>query len=207
MLAQEEAERSHHTYIGTEHLLLGLLREGEGLAARVLADLGVDTAMVRHTIESVLVRNERTVIQQIIPTSRVKTVIELSFTEARRMGSDHVGTEHMLLGLLEEGEGIGAHVLSDLGATLEKVRAAIERLGPGDSVEPRPPPFHAGQRVLVHDEHPPHRLWEGRIQTAEESQVVVAIPGRPEGEIVTAKLSLVHPVPMTWTRDCPLCTA
>ncbi|HEX4216173.1 MAG TPA: ATP-dependent Clp protease ATP-binding subunit [Candidatus Dormibacteraeota bacterium] len=127
-LAQEEAERSHHSYIGTEHLLLGLLREGEGLAAKVLNNLGVEIGRVRQTIESVLGRNERIVIQQIIPTSRVKKVIEISFEEARRMGNNYVGTEHLLLGLLIEGEGIAAHVLEDLGASLDKVRAEIERL-------------------------------------------------------------------------------
>jgi ATP-dependent Clp protease ATP-binding subunit ClpC len=127
-LAQEEAERSHHSYIGTEHLLLGLLREGEGLAAKVLNNLGIEINKVRATIESVLGRNERIIIQQIIPTSRVKKVIEISFEEARRMGNNYVGTEHLLLGLLIEGEGIAAHVLEDLGASLEKVRGEIDRL-------------------------------------------------------------------------------
>jgi ATP-dependent Clp protease ATP-binding subunit ClpC len=127
-LAQEEAERSHHSYIGTEHLLLGLLREGEGLASKVLSNLGVEINKVRATIESVLGRNERIIIQQIIPTSRVKKVIEISFEEARRMGNNYVGTEHLLLGLLIEGEGIAAHVLEDLGANLEKVRGEIDRL-------------------------------------------------------------------------------
>ncbi len=134
-LAQEEAERSHHSYIGTEHLLLGLLREGEGLAAKVLNNLGVEIGKVRQTIESVLGRNERIIIQQIIPTSRVKKVIEISFEEARRMGHNYVGTEHLLLGLLIEGEGIAAHVLEDLGATLEKVRSEIERLLHDSSAE------------------------------------------------------------------------
>jgi ATP-dependent Clp protease ATP-binding subunit ClpC len=127
-LAQEEAERSHHSYIGTEHLLLGLMREEEGLAAKALANLGVEIGAVRSTIQSVLGVNERIIIQQLIPTSRVKTVIEASFEEARRMGNNHVGTEHLLLGLLIEGEGIAAHVLHDLGASLPKVRGEIERL-------------------------------------------------------------------------------
>src|SRR5213596_2512016 len=134
-LAQEEAERSHHSYIGTEHLLLGLLREGEGLAAKVLNNLGVEIGKVRQTIESVLGRNERIIIQQIIPTSRVKKVIEISFEEARRMGHNYVGTEHLMLGLLIEGEGIAAHVLEDLGANLEKVRTEIERLLHDSSAE------------------------------------------------------------------------
>jgi ATP-dependent Clp protease ATP-binding subunit ClpC len=138
-LAQEEAERSHHSYIGTEHLLLGLLREGDGLAAKVLNNLGVEIGKVRQTIESVLGRNERIIIQQIIPTSRVKKVIEISFEEARRMGHNYVGTEHLLLGLLIEGEGIAAHVLEDLGANLEKVRAEIERLLHDSTVEESEP--------------------------------------------------------------------
>jgi len=126
-LAQEEAERSHHSYIGTEHLLLGLLRVQSGTAYRVLTDLGVDLVTVREVIKSVLGRNERILIQSIIPTSRVKKVIELSFEEARRMGDNEVDTAHILLGLIIEGEGIAAHVLTDLGATLEKVRPSIER--------------------------------------------------------------------------------
>src|SRR6266850_165824 len=106
----------------TEHLLLGLLREGEGLAAHVLANLGVDIDGVRKVLESVVGQNERIVIQQIIPTSRVKQVIELSFKESRRMGHNYVGTEHVLLGLMMEGEGIAARVLQDLGENLDKVR-------------------------------------------------------------------------------------
>jgi ATP-dependent Clp protease ATP-binding subunit ClpA len=207
-LAQEEAERSRHSYIGTEHLLLGLLREHDGLAARVLANLGIDIDAVRRVIESVLGRNERIIIQQIIPTSRVKKVIELAFEEARRMGHDHVGTEHVLLGLMMEGDGIAAHVLLDLGATLDKVRAEIAHLEPTElERRPEPPrlPYHVGQRVLVHDLDPPHRLWEGRITTAERTSYEVSIPGHPAGGIVKAEERLIHPVPMTWTRSCPFC--
>ncbi|HVS49845.1 MAG TPA: ATP-dependent Clp protease ATP-binding subunit [Candidatus Dormibacteraeota bacterium] len=135
-LAQEEAERSHHSYIGTEHVLLGLLREGDGIAAKVLNNLGVEIEKVRHTVESMVGRDKRlTVLQQIIPTSRVKKVIELSFEEARRTGHNYVGSEHLLLGLITEGEGIAAHVLEDLGATLDKVRSEIERLHQGSTVD------------------------------------------------------------------------
>jgi ATP-dependent Clp protease ATP-binding subunit ClpA len=125
--AQEEAERSHHSYIGTEHLLLGLLRVEKGTAYRVLSDLGIAIDPVRKVIESVLGRNERTIIQQIIPTSRVKTVIEISFEEARAMAHSEVDTGHMLIGLMIEGEGIAAHVLEDLGATHDLVVAAVQR--------------------------------------------------------------------------------
>jgi ATP-dependent Clp protease ATP-binding subunit ClpA len=120
-LAQDEAEKSHHSYIGTEHLLLGLLREGEGHAARVLTNLGVGLEQLRDTIDSTLGRNERIIVQQIIPTSRVKKVIEIAFEEAKRTDNAYVGTEHLLLGLLIEGEGIACHVLHDLGADLNTV--------------------------------------------------------------------------------------
>ncbi len=139
-LAQEEAEKSHHSYIGTEHVLLGLLREGDGTAAKVLNNLGVETGKVRQMIETLLGRTERIIVQQIIPTSRVKKVIEISFEEARRMGHNYVGSEHLLLGLLAEGEGIGAHVLVELGASLDKVRAEIERLLHDPTVKDTEPP-------------------------------------------------------------------
>ncbi|HEY6537952.1 MAG TPA: ATP-dependent Clp protease ATP-binding subunit [Candidatus Dormibacteraeota bacterium] len=139
-LAQDEAEKSHHSYIGTEHLLLGLLREGEGLAAKVLGNLGVEIDKVRDTIDSVLGRNERIIVQQIIPTSRVKKVIEIAFEEAKRMNNTYVGTEHLLLGLLIEGEGIAAHVLEDLGANLDKVRHELDSLLKEQGLEDEPPP-------------------------------------------------------------------
>jgi flavin reductase (DIM6/NTAB) family NADH-FMN oxidoreductase RutF len=125
-LAQEEAERSHHSYIGTEHLLLGLLRTERGTAHRVLIGLGISIDAVRDTIAMVLGRNERIIIQQIIPTSRVKKVIEIAFEEARRLGHNYVDTGHILLGLVIEGEGIAVHVLTDLGASPANVMEAVE---------------------------------------------------------------------------------
>jgi len=150
-LAQEEAESSHHSYIGTEHVLLGLLREGDGIAAKVLNNLGVEIEKVRQTVESLVGRDKGlTVLQQIIPTSRVKKVIEISFEEARRTGHNYVGSEHLLLGLLTEGEGIAAHVLQDLGATLDKVRAEIERLRLGSTIEDtESPPQKASKTPLL----------------------------------------------------------
>lgn len=125
-LAQEEAEVSRCSYIGTEHLLIAILRVGSGTGYRVLSSLGVTLEAVRAAVAFAIGRSERILIQQIIPTSRVKQVIELSFTEARRTGDPAVDTGHMLLGLVIEGEGIAAHVLEDLGATAEKVVAAVE---------------------------------------------------------------------------------
>jgi len=149
-LAQEEAEKSHHSYIGTEHLLLALLREDEGLASKVLHNLGVEIGKVRQTIESIVGRDERIIVQQIIPTSRVKKVLEIAFEEARRMGHNYVGTEHLLLGLLREGEGIAAHVLEDLGAPFDKVQAEIERLLRDSTVENiEPPPKKPSKTPLL----------------------------------------------------------
>lgn len=125
-LAQEEAESGHHSYIGTEHILLAFVRVPESVAGVVLDRLNVDMKDVRRIIDRTLGANERTVIQQIIPTSRVKKIIDLSFAEARRMGDGFVGTEHLLLGLLLEGQGVGAHVLAELGADLANVTAEIE---------------------------------------------------------------------------------
>jgi len=121
-LAQEEAQRLKHNYIGTEHLLLGLIREGDGVAAKVLSNLGVDLDKARISVESVLGRGNRVVIGEIGFTPRAKKVIELAVDEARRLHHHYLGTEHLLLGLVREGQGIGAGVLESLGVSLEKVR-------------------------------------------------------------------------------------
>jgi len=209
-LSQDEAQRSHHNYIGTEHLLLGLLRENDGLAARVLDNLGVDIGRVRQTIESVLGRSEVIGFQQKIPTSRVKKVIEISFEEAQRMGHNYVGTEHLLLGLMIEGEGIAAHVLADLGVTLASVRQETERLLVSTEADDRKQEQRAyaiGGRVLVHDPEPPYRLWEGTVMKVDEKELEISVPERTAGEVVRADRRLVHRIPMGWTTDCPYCRA
>jgi ATP-dependent Clp protease ATP-binding subunit ClpC len=127
-LAQEEAQRSRSNYIGAEHLLLGLMRERDSMAAVVLSNLGVEVTQVRTLLEAILGAGDRVGIQQIIPTSRVKNIIDLSFKETRRMGDAHVGTEHLLLGLRVEGENIASHVLQDLGANQNRISAEIGRL-------------------------------------------------------------------------------
>ncbi len=121
-LAQEEAQRLQHQYIGTEHLLLGLVREGEGVAAKVLNNLGVDLNKVRSAVEFILGHGDRIVLGEIGLTPRAKKVIELAVDEARRLNHHYIGTEHLLLGLVREGEGIAAGVLESLGVNLEKVR-------------------------------------------------------------------------------------
>lgn len=121
-LAQEEAQRLKHDYIGTEHLLLGLIREGDGIAAKVLNNLGVDLDKVRSSVESVLERGNRVVTGELGLTPRAKKVIELAVDEARHLHHHYLGTEHLLLGLVREGQGIGAGVLESLGVNLEQVR-------------------------------------------------------------------------------------
>ncbi len=133
--AQDEATRFNHNYIGTEHLLLGLLREGEGIAARVLSNLGVELNKVRSAVEFIIGRGERMVVGDINLTPRAKRVIELAVEEARRLGHNYIGTEHLLLGLVREGEGIAAGVLESLGVNLEKVRAQAVQVVSHGSLE------------------------------------------------------------------------
>jgi len=128
MLAQEEALRFGHNYMGTEHLLLGLVGEGEGVAARALANLGVELNDIRPRVEWILGRGDRAVAGEIGLTPRAKKIIELSVDEARRLGHHYIGTEHLLLGMIREGEGIAAGVLEGLGVSLDKVRTEVVRV-------------------------------------------------------------------------------
>jgi len=137
-LAQEEARRFNHNYIGTEHLLLGLVREGEGVAARVLQSMGVQLPKVRSAVEFIIGRGESTVVGEIGLTPRARKVIEYAVDEARRLGHHYIGTEHLLLGLVREGEGIAAGVLESLGVNLEKVRQQVlQVLAQGTSYQQR----------------------------------------------------------------------
>src|SRR5690242_11293390 len=124
-LAQDEAQRFNHNYIGTEHLLLGLVREGEGVAARVLENMNVELAKVRTAVEFIIGRGDRPVVGEVGLTPRAKRVIELAVDEARRLNHHYIGTEHLLLGLLREGEGIAAGVLESLGVSLGRARNAL----------------------------------------------------------------------------------
>ena len=127
-LAQEEAQRFNHNYIGTEHVLLGLVRETDGVAARVLSSLGVELSKVRSAVEFIIGRGERPAPGDIGLTPRAKKVIELAVDEARRLNHHYIGTEHLLIGLMREGEGVAAGVLESLGVSLEKVRAETTRI-------------------------------------------------------------------------------
>ena len=125
-LAQDEAIRFNHNYIGVEHLLLGLVREGEGVAARVLDSLGIDLSKARSSVEVMIGRgNETTSPSEITLSPRTKKVIELAVDESRKLGHSHVGTEHLLLGIVREGQSVGAGVLESMGVNLEQVRHQV----------------------------------------------------------------------------------
>jgi ATP-dependent Clp protease ATP-binding subunit ClpC len=129
-LAREEAGRLHHEYVGTEHLLLGLIREGEGIAIRVLENLKADSALIRKTIEDTIQtgRSPGTAQPDLPYTSRAKKCLELAMHEARELSHNYVGTEHLLLGLLREEKGIAAQVLVQAGLSIESARAEVRRL-------------------------------------------------------------------------------
>ena len=128
LLAQEEARRLQYPYVGTEHLLLGLIREGTGAAHKVLSDLGVERERVKEEVEKIIGPGTGTVPGEIGFTPRAKRAIELSLDEARQLGHNYVGTEHLLLGLIREEEGVAARVLKNLGVDLNKVRAYLVQM-------------------------------------------------------------------------------
>jgi len=132
VLAQDEARRLSHNFIGTEHLLLGLVKEGAGIAARVLQNSGVDFNQLRQEVEKIIPKGDKEPPQSISYTPRAKRVIELAIEESQNLGHNYVGTEHLLLGLLREGEGIAAQVLTNLGIDLKKARKEVIQLLGGE---------------------------------------------------------------------------
>ncbi|MDW7651132.1 MAG: ATP-dependent Clp protease ATP-binding subunit [Bacillota bacterium] len=138
VLAQDEAKRFSHSFVGTEHILLGLVREGEGIAAKVLLTMGVELDSVRLEIEKLIGKgDQRSVPQGVNYTPRAKKVIELAIEEGQSLGHNYVGTEHLLLGLIREGEGIAAQVLANLGVDLARTRKSVLALLGGED-EPLP---------------------------------------------------------------------
>ena len=172
-LAQDEAQRFNHNYIGTEHLLLGLVREGEGVAARVLENMNVELAKVRTAVEFIIGRGDRPVVGEVGLTPRAKRVIELAIDEARRLGHNYIGTEHLLLGLVREGEGIAAGVLESLGVNLDKVRHEVIRVlsqssaaGPGPGDQARQQDAHRRPAGHQPDRRRPRRQDRSRSSAA-----------------------------------------
>jgi ATP-dependent Clp protease ATP-binding subunit ClpC len=128
VFAQEEARLLNHNYIGTEHVLLGLVREGEGVAAQALTSMGIGLDAVRGQVEKIIGQGQAAPTGHIPFTPRAKKVLELSLREALQLGHNYIGTEHILLGLLREGEGVAAQVLQQLGADLNRVRQTVIQL-------------------------------------------------------------------------------
>jgi hypothetical protein len=150
VLAQDEARRLDHNYIGTEHILLGLIHEGEGVAARALESLGVSLAAVRQQVEEIIGRGQQAQSGHIPFTPRAKKVLELSLRESLQLGHNYIGTEHILLGLIHEGDGVAAQVLVRLGADLNRVREQVIQLLHGHSAEePVSAPSVAGELRLL----------------------------------------------------------
>ncbi len=131
VLAQEEARMLNHSYIGTEHLLLGLLHEGTGVAATALTSLGISLQAARREVEAIIGRGQEPPSGHVPFTPRAKKVLELSLREALQLGHNYIGTEHLLLGLIQEGDGVAAQVLVKLGADLNRVRQQVIELLPG----------------------------------------------------------------------------
>jgi ATP-dependent Clp protease ATP-binding subunit ClpC len=128
VLAQEEARMLNHNYIGTEHILLGLIREGEGVAARALESLGISLDAVRQQVEEIIGRGQQAPSEHIPFTPRAKKVLELAWRESQQLSHNYIGTEHILLGLIREGDGVAAQVLVGLGADLNRVRQQVIQL-------------------------------------------------------------------------------
>lgn len=152
VLAQEEARLLNHSFIGTEHLLLGLLHEGDGIAARVLNQQQITLVAAREKIEVSIGPSDGPSIGSPPFTPRAKKVLELSLREALQLGHHYIGTEHILLGILREGEGVGARTLVEMGATLDATRDVVltllSGLPPEDPAFP-PPSTRSGRRLLL----------------------------------------------------------
>jgi ATP-dependent Clp protease ATP-binding subunit ClpC len=179
VLAQDEARTLKHDYIGTEHLLLGLLREEEGLAARVLGALGITQEAARAQVAGIVGTGTEIKTGQVPFTRRAKEVLELALREALSLGHNYIGTEHILLGMVRENGGVGAQVLGDLGADADRVRAEVlTELSPGPAA--------------------------GRHRSA---QLVIACPncGTPIETITTDKPNTTFEIRAAGDRTCPGC--
>jgi ATP-dependent Clp protease ATP-binding subunit ClpA len=165
VLAQE-ARLLNHNYIGTEHLLLGLIHEGEGVAAMVLESLGISLEAVRAQVEEIIGQGQSAPTGHIPFTPRAKKVLELSLREATQLGHNYIGTEHILLGLIREGEGVAAQVLVKLGADLSRVRQQVIQVL-SSYVGGKAPAEQAGARTRLVRMTVPEELREAEVELAQ----------------------------------------
>jgi ATP-dependent Clp protease ATP-binding subunit ClpC len=184
VLAQEEARMLNHNYIGTEHILLGLIHEGEGVAAKALESLNISLEAVRQQVEEIIGQGQAAPTGHIPFTPRAKKVLELSLREALQLGHNYIGTEHILLGLIREGEGVAAQVLQKLGADLKRVRrTVIQELSGSPAVRygemPSPSPFDEREKIVLS-----LLIHEGL--TASEIAKLLGVSKEKVGEIVQA---------------------
>ena len=170
VLAQEEARMLNHNYIGTEHILLGLIHEGEGVAAKALESLGISLEGVRQQVEEIIGQGQQAPSGHIPFTPRAKKVLELSLREALQLGHNYIGTEHILLGLIREGEGVAAQVLVKLGADLNRVRQQVIQLLSGYQGGKEPAGAGAAERG-----HPVHLARSRPVRSQPH-------PGGPRGQ-------------------------
>jgi ATP-dependent Clp protease ATP-binding subunit ClpC len=179
VLAQEEARTLGHNFIGTEHLLLGLLREEEGLAARVLESLDITLEEVRAQVARIVGSDEVSASGQIPFTPRAKKVLELALREALALGHNYIGTEHVLLGLARENEGVAARILLDFDADGEKIRTAVLQWLTGMPSPPPPPPrSYRGWEYAIRDLGPLDSDAE-LADLGAEGWELVAVVGEP----------------------------
>jgi ATP-dependent Clp protease ATP-binding subunit ClpC len=163
VLAQEEARLLNHNYIGTEHLLLGLIHEGEGVAAMALESLGISLEAVRAQVEEIIGQGQSAPTGHIPFTPRAKKVLELSLREAKQLGHNYIGTEHILLGLIREGEGVAAQVLVKLGGGLDRVRQQVIQVLSGSAAAG----MEAGARTRLVRMTVPEELRQAEEQLAQ----------------------------------------
>ena len=212
-LANQEAQRFNHEYIGTEHILLGLVKEGSGVAANVLKNLDIDLRKIRLEVEKIVQSGPDMVTMGKLPqTPRAKKVIEYSIEEARNLNHNYVGTEHLLLGLLREQEGVAAQVLMNLGLKLEDVREEVLNLlghempmvrGEAPAGAPQPdavpcPPVPLTEEELRVIRDRVRRLDELKQQFVAEQDFVQAVRCRDEAEALKQLLAWYE-----WSANTP----
>ena len=188
--AQQEARRLDHNYIGTEHLLLGLIREGDGVAAKALELLGISLDAVRQQVEEIIGRGQQTLSGHFPFTPRAKRVLELSLREALQLGHKYIGTEHILLGLIREGEGVAAQVLVRLGCDLNRVRQEVIRLLTG----------HQGKDSKIAGSGPGERARAGLPE-----DFILGSAGWTAAWQRSSAGRACDPTWRTWTRRSPRC--